>query len=72
MLGEKMGLCTDDDEGSDNLINVLETEDGPRIDFRSFCEWSSVPIQKLLDGELEEKTDFMGAMLSNMALRLPP
>eukprot|EP00972_Heterocapsa_arctica_P029633 4365036-Heterocapsa_arctica.AAC.1 len=31
MLGEQMGLCdANDDEGSDNLINVLEIYRAPR------------------------------------------
>ena len=39
--------------GSGRLVLILETADGPKVDFKAYTEWCSVPGKALLDGEVD-------------------
>lgn len=39
--------------GIGRLIQVVESDDGPKVDFKAYVEWCSVPPESLLRGELD-------------------
>ena len=39
------------------LVPVVPTPTGPRVDYKAYCEWCSVPASKLLDGGATEAAE---------------
>jgi len=49
---QSFGLLLPD--GTGRLVQVVETSDGPKVDFKAYVEWCSVPPDELLAGKVEQ------------------